>query len=97
MTVEAKNVSTRSDNEQPVSDDEIVADLFRLARTGRYHTAEPLMEEAGRMYPSEPSERIKACLKRLAGILWDNDHGGCATEYKRQRTTKRGSQLATAY
>jgi hypothetical protein len=96
MTVEAKNVSTRSDNDQSVSDDEIVADLFRLARTGRYLRAEPLMEEAGRMYPSEPSERIKACLKRLAEILWDTDHGGCATEYKRQRTTKRGSQLATA-
>ena len=96
MTVEAKNVSTRSNNDLSVSDDEIVADLFRLARTGRYLKVEPLLEEAMRMYPAEPFERIKACLKRLAGILWDNDHGGYATEYRRQRSTKRSSHLATA-
>lgn len=96
MTVEAVIVNTRSDIDDSVSDDEIIADLFRLARTGRYHSAEPLLDEAGRMYPAEPVGRIKACLKRLAEILWDTDHGGCASEYKRQRTTKRGSQLATA-
>lgn len=96
MSVEANAVSTPNEQDQPISDDEIVADLFRLARTGRYLKVEPLLEEAKRMYPAEPAERIKACLKRLAGILWDNDHGGYATEYKRQRTTKRGSHLATA-
>ncbi|WP_121498287.1 hypothetical protein [Pseudomonas aeruginosa] len=96
MNVEAITVSKPNAQLQVVSDDEIVADLFRLARSGRFRKAEPLMREAERMYPAEPVERIKACMKRLAEILWDNDHGGYASEYKRQRSTKRGSQLATA-
>lgn len=95
MNVEVSNVSTPNAQAQLLSDDEIVANLFRLARTGCYLKVEPLMEEAQQMYPTEPVERIKACMKRLAEILWDNDHGGYASEYKRQRTTKRGSQFAT--
>lgn len=34
--------------------------------------------------------------KRLAEILWDTDHGQYASQYKRQRTSKRSSQLPTA-
>ncbi len=89
MTVEADSVSTGSEQDRLISDDEIVADLFRLARTGRYRKAAPLIEEAKRMYPGEPIERIKAFTKRLAEILWDTDHGQYASEYKRQRTSKR--------
>lgn len=65
MNVEVSNVSTPNAQAQLLSDDEIVADLSRLARTGCYLKFEP------------------------------NDHGGYASEYKRQRTTKRGSQFAT--
>lgn len=68
-----------------VSDDEIIADLFRLARTGRFRKVAPLLEEAKSMYPAEPMERITACVKRLGEILWDTDHGGYAAEYKRHR------------
>jgi hypothetical protein len=79
-------------NDKQVSDEEIVADLFRLARTERFKKVAPLLKEAEAMYPSEPPERIKACLKLLGGMLWDTDHGGYATEYKQHRRPK-GSGL----
>lgn len=72
----------------PVSDDEIMADLFRLARTERFRTVAPLLSEAGAMYPLESPERIHACLKQLGEKLWDTDHGGYATEYKQHRRSK---------
>ena len=71
-----------------ISDDEIVADLFRLARTDRFRTVAPLLQEAEAMYPSESPERIRACMKQLGNTLWDTDHGGYATEYKRHRRPK---------
>lgn len=85
-----------NDSSPSVSDDEIVADLFRLARTGRFRRAEPLLREAESMYPAEPQERIKSCLIRLGEILWDTDHGGYATEYKMQRRTKTSDHFASA-
>lgn len=81
--------------EQPeVSDDEIVADLFRLARTERFKQAAPLLKEAESMYPYEPQERIRSCLRRLGEILWDTDHGGYATDYKLRRRHQRSSLSA---
>jgi len=71
-----------------ISDDEIVAGIFRLAKSGRFHHVEPLLQEAESMYPSEPGERIKACLKRLGEILWDADYQGFATEFRHQRRPK---------
>jgi len=68
-----------------VSDEEIVADLFRIARTGRYRNALQLMEAAQSTYRAEPLERMKTCLKQLAQILWDTDHGGYASDFKRAK------------
>lgn len=81
---------------QVISDDEIVADLFRLARTGQFSKIAPLLKEAESMYPTEPQERIKACLKCLGEILWDTDHGGYATGYRLHRRTKRRRLLVSA-
>lgn len=83
--------------EQPkVSDEEIVADLFRLARTERFKHAAPLLREAESMYPHEPQERIRSCLLRLGEILWDTDHGDYATEYKRHRRHQKSSLSISA-
>lgn len=79
-----------------VSDEEIIADLFRLARTGRFSLAEPLLREAERMHPAEPPIRILSCLKQLGLILWENDHGGYATEYKLNRRPAESSLSARA-
>lgn len=77
-----------------ISDDEIVADLFRLARSERFKQVGPLLKAAEAMYPAEPPLRIKSCLKTLAGLLWDTDHGGYAAEYKRHRRTSGSSRRA---
>lgn len=59
-----------NDSTPVVSDEEIVADLFRLARTGRFKKVAPLLREAESMYLTEPSERIKTCMKRLGYRPW---------------------------
>jgi hypothetical protein len=79
-----------------VSDEEIVADLFRLARSGRFVEAKPLLAAGALMYPNEPKERVRECMRQLSKILWDADHGGYATEYKRQRRHPRSSLSASA-
>lgn len=76
---------TRIDKPVEFTDEEIVADLFRLARSGRFRKVEPLQQEAEALYPLESPARIKTCMKRLAEILWESDHGGYATEYMNQR------------
>ncbi|MDP2780481.1 hypothetical protein [Devosia sp.] len=96
MIVETKGVSQPNDTVQPVSDDEIVADLFRLARSGQYLKAKPLLAAGALLYPQEPKKRIKNCLVRLGEILWDTDHGGFATEYKLDRRHQRSSLTASA-
>ncbi|HBO2935046.1 TPA: hypothetical protein L4R50_000040 [Pseudomonas aeruginosa] len=95
-SIEANNASTPCDNGQRISDDEIVADLFRLARSGRYLKAEPLLAAGASLYPNEPQERIKKCLRLLAERLWDTDHGGYATDYRLQRRHPRSSHAACA-
>lgn len=79
-----------------VSDEEIVAGLFSLARSGRFVEARSLLEAGELMYPNEPKERVRECLRRLSKILWDADHGGYATEYMRQRRHPRSSLSASA-
>jgi hypothetical protein len=54
---------------EQISDDMIVADLFRLARSGRFRKAAPLARAANAMYPTETPARIKSCLFRLGEIL----------------------------
>jgi len=66
------------------SDEEIVADLFRLARTGRFKRVAPLLREAESMYPAEPADRIEHCLRRLGQIFWETDYQGFATDYRLQ-------------
>lgn len=62
-----------------VSDLEIVADLFRLARSGRFRRVNPLLKEAQAMYPQEPAERISKCLGQLADTFRATDYGGYNT------------------
>jgi hypothetical protein len=85
------NPSTASPS---VSDEEIVADLLRLARSGRFMKAKPLLEAGELMYPNEPKERVRECLRRLSKILWDADHGDYGSEYKLQRRHPRSSLSA---
>jgi hypothetical protein len=95
-SIEANSTSTSCGNDQRISDDEIVADLFRLARSGRYLKAEPLLAAGASLYPNEPQERIKKCLRLLAERLWDTDHGGYATDYRLQRRHPHSSRAACA-
>lgn len=63
------------------TDDEIVAELFQLARSGRYCRLRPLLEEVKRAHPQEPAERIDACAQKLGELLYERDYMGFATEY----------------
>tara|TARA_R110002124_G_scaffold128157_9_gene288599 strand:+ start:8525 stop:8761 length:237 start_codon:yes stop_codon:yes gene_type:complete len=67
-------------NHPEVSDSEIVADLFRLARSGQIHAVPELIEAAKQYLPCETEERIKSCIKQLANILWDCDYQGYQSE-----------------
>lgn len=69
-------------------DMEIIADLFRLARTGRFKRVATLLREAEKLYPAEPAERIKDCLRRLGEIFLENDYQGFATDYRLQAKTR---------
>ena len=71
-----------------ISDEEITADLFRLARSGRFKRLAPLLKEAEELYPNEPSVRIKECMKRLGEILWEADYQGCRREFHLHRRPK---------
>lgn len=61
-------------------DEEIVADLFRLARSGRFRRVGPLLLEAQSMYPAEPAERIRDCLRQLGRKLYETDYQGYASD-----------------
>jgi len=52
-----------------ICDDMIIADLYRLARSGCFRKAAPLARAAKAMYPTETPTRIKTCLIRLGEIL----------------------------
>ncbi len=52
-----------------VADDIIIAELFRLARSGRHMRVATLRTEAAALFPEVPDERIQDCLKRLARML----------------------------
>lgn len=66
-----------------VSDDEVVADLLQLARSGQIHTVSELLSAAKANLPGETEERIKRCVKKLATILWDCDYQGHQSEFRR--------------
>lgn len=54
-----------------VTDDEIIAEAFRLARSGRFRRADPLKAEVMRLFPAEPESRIRNCLGMLCKRLID--------------------------
>lgn len=78
---------------QDLSDDEIVADMFRLARTGEHYRIESLLAAAQALYPDEPAERIRSCAKQLAKILWNADYQGMCAEYSRHKRSRRRDEL----
>lgn len=79
-----------------VSDDEIVADLFRLAKSGRFKRLVPLLKEAEEQYPAETPGRIKACMRRLGEALWAADYQGYRSEYHLHRRPKAHGQIRVA-
>lgn len=70
------------------TDDEIVAELLQLARSGRFRRLRPLLEEVKRAHPQEPAERIDACAQKLGELLWERDYMGFATEYRARGLNK---------
>lgn len=76
-------------------DDEIVAELFQLARTGRFLCAAELLEEAARRHPRVPRERLDQGLRDLGQRLWACDYQGWRTEYLRQRRRTPGTHHTT--
>lgn len=67
-----------------MTDDEIIAGLFRLARSGRFLRAAPLLAAGEQLYPAEPKERLRECLCRLGHMLWDAGCGGYVAEHNGQ-------------
>lgn len=54
-----------TEQETAISDIEIMAGLFRLARRGRFVSLEMLLRAGEECYPEESPERIRACPKQL--------------------------------
>lgn len=75
----------------PDEDITIVADLFQLARSGRFRSAKDLMAAASEGNPTLAEEQLKRCCGHLANILFKADHGGYGTEYQRTKRPKRSA------
>lgn len=66
---------------EPLTDIEIVAELFQIARTGLFHTKEALMEQAALQFPDESPERLKDCSRQLGERLKESNYNEHADEY----------------
>lgn len=73
----------------PDEDITIVAELFQLARSGRFRNVEDLVSAASEGNPDVSEEQLKRCCKHLANILFKSDHGGYGDEYVRTKRSKR--------
>lgn len=54
---------------EDVSDEEIIAHTVRLARSGRFVVARPLMDELIQTYSDQPLERVKDCARQAADLM----------------------------
>ncbi len=50
-------------------DDEIIASLLQLAKSGRFKKAKPMLSEVIGMFPDVAISRIRDCLNRLAAMI----------------------------
>ncbi|MHC5194680.1 hypothetical protein ACYSUW_13095 [Pseudomonas frederiksbergensis] len=72
-----------------LEDVEVVANLFRLSRTGAIHTVDDLKAQARVLMPGVGAEQLSRALRGLATKLWDSNHGGFRNEYRRSRERMR--------
>lgn len=71
-----------SEAHDELSDDQIIMELFRMARSGRFRQVAPLKEAALEMLKPISAQRIDICLANLADILYENDYQGYASDYR---------------
>lgn len=67
---------------EELSDDQIIVELFRMARSGRFKRVAALKEAALEMLEPVTAERIDTCMVKLANILYENDYQGYASDYR---------------
>lgn len=72
--------------------DAIVADLFRLARTGRYLAVDTLLDAAEDLHPNVLRCELELGCRMLRRVLWDNDYYGFRSELEE----KAGGKLKLA-
>lgn len=72
----------------PDEDITIVAELFRMARSGRYRKLNVMLADAPNFIPDTSAEQIKRCAKHLGNILFDSNHGGYGDEILRSNRAK---------
>ncbi|MGE8065214.1 hypothetical protein [Pseudomonas sp. NPDC089569] len=72
-----------------LEDVEVVANLFRLSRTGAIQTVDDLKAQARALMPGVGSEQLTRALRGLATKLWETNHGGFRNEYRRTRGRNR--------
>lgn len=72
----------------PDEDITIVAELFRMARSGRYRKLKVMLEDAPNFIPDIGEEQLKRCAKHLGSILFDSNHGGYGEELLRSTRAK---------
>lgn len=74
--------ATLNEAHDELSDDQIIMELFRMARSGRFRQVAPLKEAALEMLKPISAQRIDICLAKLADILYENDYQGYASDYR---------------
>ncbi len=79
-----------------LEDVEVVANLYRLSRTGAIHTVDDLKSQASALMPGVGAEQLTRAMRGLATKLWDSNHGGFRNEYRLSRGRKRVPPLSQA-
>lgn len=79
---------------EPLCDEEIVAELFQIARTGQFVTKEALLEQASLQFPGESRARLESCSRKLGQILMNANYNNYADEWNkpgRHRTSRKSA------
>lgn len=72
----------------PDEDITIVAELFRMARSGRYKKLKVMLADAPNFIPDTSDEQLNRCAKHLSDILFDSNHGGYGDAFLQNNRTK---------
>ncbi|WP_122530851.1 hypothetical protein [Pseudomonas viridiflava] len=73
---------------EDISDMEVVAHLFVLARSERYRQLKPMFEQALLDFPQLTRERMLSCCDQLGTRLVESDYQGMGAEAKRKLTKR---------